>query len=250
MTSFADHFSTPAAAYAAFRPHYPSALFDWLASVAPDRECVWDCATGSGQAALGLAERFARVVATDPSAAQLAHATPSPRVSYAAMTAEHAALAGRSVSLVTVAQALHWIDRPAFYAEARRALVRGGVVAVWSYGLGKFGDPGIDRAVGRFYSDTVGRYWPPERVVVDEGYARIDFPFDELVPPALAMEAEWSFEQLAGYLSTWSAVRRARVATGVDPLAAFLKELAPVWGPPATSRTIRWPLSVRAGRVN
>jgi SAM-dependent methyltransferase len=247
--SYSDHFSQTAAAYAAYRPRYPDGLFDWLASVAPSTRCAWDCGTGSGQAATGLAERFAHVVATDPSAAQLAHAATSPRVSCAAMTAEHSALAARSVALVTVAQALHWIDRAAFYEEARRTLVHGGVLAVWSYGLGKFGEPAIDRAIARFYGETVGPYWPPERAAVDEGYEHIDFPFDELAPPSFAMDAEWRFDQLAGYLSTWSAVRRARSATGVDPLPPFLEDLAPLWGVPSASRTIRWPLAIRAGMV-
>jgi hypothetical protein len=249
MSAFADHFSRTAAAYAVFRPHYPAALFDWLASVAPNRERAWDCATGSGQAAIGLAERFAHVVATDPSTAQLAHAVRDARVSYVAMTAERAALASRSVALVTVAQALHWIDQAAFHEEARRTLVAGGVVAVWSYALGAFGDPGIDGAIGQFYRGTVGAYWPPERAEVDEGYARIDFPFDELVPPPLSMEADWAFGQLAGYLSTWSAVRRARDATGIDPLPEFLARLEPLWGDPSAVRTIRWPLAIRVGRV-
>jgi len=74
MSGFADHFSATAAAYATFRPRYPDALFEWLAAIAPSRECAWDCATGSGQAASGLARHFEQVVATDPSAAQLAHA--------------------------------------------------------------------------------------------------------------------------------------------------------------------------------
>jgi SAM-dependent methyltransferase len=249
MPSFADHFSTTAAAYAVYRPHYPAALFEWLASVAPKRERAWDCATGSGQAAVGLADHFEFVVATDPSTAQLAHAAPSRRVSYAAMSAERAALSSRSMALVTVAQALHWIDRPRFYDEARRTLVSGGVLAVWSYGLGKFGEPAIDELVGTFYGTTVGPYWPPERVVVDAGCETLDFPFDGLTPPPLAMEASWTLDQLAGYLSTWSAVRRARSATGVDPLPPFLAILAPLWGAHSAERTIRWPLSIRAGRV-
>src|SRR5918993_3891911 len=131
MTSFPDHFSTTAASYADYRPSYPRELFEWLGSVAPDRRIAWDCGTGSGQAALGLGEHFAQVVATDPSVAQLAHAVRHPTVSYAAMSAERSALANGSVSVVTVAQALHWFDQPVFYAEARRVLVAGGGRAAW-----------------------------------------------------------------------------------------------------------------------
>ena len=250
MTSFADHFSPTAAAYASYRPHYPDALFAWLASTAPDRRRVWDCGTGSGQAALGLAAHFDHVVATDPSTAQLAHAERGPRVSYMAMTAERPALASRSMTLVTVAQALHWFDRAAFFAEARRVLAPGGMLAVWSYALGVFGDPPLDEALRHFYTKTVGPYWPAERSIIDAGYASLEFPFEEVGPPDIVMEARWTLDQLAGYLSTWSAVQRALQATGRDPLPAFLAILQQHWGARADQRTIRWPIAMRVGRTS
>jgi ubiquinone/menaquinone biosynthesis C-methylase UbiE len=249
MTAFPDHFSTTAASYANFRPSYPRALFEWLASVTPDRRNAWDCGTGSGQAALGLADHFAHIVATDPSAAQLAHASRHPAVSYAAMPAEHSALANGSVSLVTVAQALHWFDQPAFYAEARRVLVAGGVLAVWSYGLLTLHDLALDAVIRRFHGETVGAYWPPERRLVDEGYRALELPFAPVEAPPVAMEAEWSLEQLAGYLSTWSAVQRARAATGTDPLTGVVAALRAEWGPARAARPVAWPLSLRVGRV-
>ena len=111
MKPFADHFSQIAASYAAYRPHYPDALFAWLGSITPDRERAWDCATGSGQAAGALSHHFAQVIATDPSTAQIASAQRVGGVEYAAMTAERPAIATHAVALVTVAQALHWFDR-------------------------------------------------------------------------------------------------------------------------------------------
>jgi SAM-dependent methyltransferase len=249
MGSFADYFSHGAQAYASYRPRYPESLFAWLSSEAPGHDRAWDCATGSGQAAVGLAAHFARVVATDPSAAQLAHAERSQRIDYAAMTAERSAIASRSVDVATVAQALHWFDRNAFYAEARRVLRPGGLLAVWSYALGAFGEPALDAALRRFYSETVGPYWPAERAIIDAGFERLEFPFEELHPPEVAMEAAWSFEHFAGYLSTWSAVQRATKATGRDPLPAFLNAVAPMWGARAETRVIRWPLGLRVGRV-
>ena len=245
---FADHFSPTAAAYANFRPRYPDELFSWLAAESPDRERAWDCATGSGQAATGLASHFRHVVATDPSVAQLAHADRNPRITYAAMTAERSAIGAGTVALVTVAQALHWFDRPAFYAEVNRVLRPGGLLAVWSYALGAFGEPALDRAIRRFYTDTVGPFWPAERALIDAGYGALDFPFEEVAPPMIPMQARWTLDQLAGYLSTWSAVRRAREATGGDPLPEFVRELTPFWGLPGAAKTIRWPLEVRAGR--
>ena len=249
MTSFSDHYSANAAGYASYRPRYPRQLFEWLASVAPNRRVAWDCGTGSGQAALGLAELFAHVVATDPSVAQLAHAARHPAVSYAAMPAEQSALASGSASLVTVAQALHWFERNAFYSEAQRVLVAGGVLAVWSYGLLTLHDPALDALIRRFHGETVGPYWPPERRLVDEGYRELALPFAPVAAPAMAMNAEWTLEQLVGYLSTWSAVQRARAASGVDPLPDLVEELRAVWAADETVRLVEWPLALRAARV-
>jgi SAM-dependent methyltransferase len=249
MSSFFDHFSASAAGYASYRPGYPPALFEWLASIVPDRDRAWDCGTGSGQAAGPLSRHFAHVVATDPSASQLAHAGRHPRVGYAAMRAECSALASASVSLVTVAQALHWFDQPAFYAEARRVLVARGVVAVWSYGLLTLHDPRLDEIVHHFHRATVGPYWPPERRLVDEGYGTIALPFDRIDAPLFSMTADWTLEHFAGYLSTWSAVQRARAQTGTDPLPAVSDLLRRSWGPGQQARRVEWPLTLRIGRV-
>jgi SAM-dependent methyltransferase len=247
-SQFRDHFAQAAGAYATFRPRYPAALFAALAGLAPARHLAWDCATGTGQAALGLAEHFEHVVATDASAAQLRAAAPHPRVRYARAPAEASGLAARSVALVTVAQALHWLDRPAFYAEVGRVLVPDGVIAVWSYGRIEIG-PDVDQLIRTFYDRTVGPYWPPERALVETGYRTIEFPFAELSLPALQIEADLTLEQVAGYVGTWSAVLRYRAATGRDPVPELLDRVRPLWGGPGRARTVRWPLASRAGRV-
>lgn len=247
--SFSDHFSSAASSYATYRPRYPAALFEWLASVSPDRGRVWDCGTGNGQAAVALAAHFARVVATDPSVAQLEHAARHAVIDYAAMAAERSAIREGSVDLVTVAQALHWFDQPAFYAEARRVLVERGVVAVWSYGVLTLRDQALDAVLHRFHRETMGPYWPPERRLVDEGYVGIRLPFEQVDAPDFAMEVEWTLQQLAGYVSTWSAVQRARAATGSDPLPALIDEVRPLWGAEGSVRAVAWPLTLRVGRV-
>jgi SAM-dependent methyltransferase len=249
MAHFVDHYSSAAGEYARYRPRYPDALFAWLASVAPSRSLAWDCGTGSGQAAVAMSAHFAHIVATDPSTAQLAHAERGSGVSYAAMTAERAAIASASVAAVTVAQALHWFDRPAFYAEVKRVLAPGGVLAVWSYGLCTLGDAALDAALRRFHGETVGPHWPPERALVDAGYEGLELPFAELSAPPTAMEAWWTLEEFAGYLSTWSAVQRARAATGTDPLPAIIATLREGWGGEGPVRRIEWPFTLRAGRA-
>jgi SAM-dependent methyltransferase len=247
MARFADHFSRVAADYARFRPRYPDALFDWLAGLAPGRGLAWDCATGSGQAAVALAERFERVVATDASAEQLASAEAHPRVEYRVAPAESSGLAAASVDLLTVAQALHWFDLPAFYAEADRVLRPGGVLAAWCYGLFRFADPEVQAVLARFH-DRVEPYWPPERQLLEAGYRTLDFPFPEDAAPDFAMTEGFDLDRLLGYLGTWSAVKRYREVRGDDPLIAPERELRAVWGDPARRRPVHWPLALRCGR--
>ena len=245
--AFPDHFSAVASEYAAHRPDYPRALFDWLAAAAPARRCAWDCGTGSGQAAVGLARHFERVVATDASAPQVARARPHRRVAYRAAPAEDSGLPAASVDCVTVAQALHWFDRDGFWSEARRVLVPGGLLAAWCYVSFRV-DARVDAVVGRFYREVVGPFWPPERALVESGYAAIAFPFEELAAPRFRMLKLWTLPQLAGYLGTWSAVRGYVSAGGGDPVAALLPELAAAWGDPARARRVTWDLALRAGR--
>lgn len=245
---FSDHFSGVAGAYAEFRPRYPDGLFDWLARAAPGRRLAWDCATGSGQAAVPLARHFESVVATDASADQVAAATPDPRVRYRVAPAEQSGLASGSADLVTVAQALHWFDRPAFYREAARVLREEGLLAVWTYGHPRLDDSAADAVFQEFYSGTVGPCWPPERALVDAGYRTIEFPFEEIDPPAFEMETRWPLAGLIGYVGTWSATTRFRATHGIDPVPALARDLAAAWGDPETPRRIRWPLAIRAGR--
>ena len=68
---FKDHFSDRSNDYARYRPVYPVALFAYLASITPEHMRAWDCATGTGQAALMLADYYSEVIATDASASQI-----------------------------------------------------------------------------------------------------------------------------------------------------------------------------------
>lgn len=245
---FQDHFSGVAARYADFRPKYPAALFDYLATLAPAHGTVWDCAAGNGQASFDLVERFQKVIATDASEKQIASAPPHPRIEFRVAPAEQSGLKDDSVDLVSVAQALHWFDLERFYAEVRRVLKPNGILAVWAYGINRVEDEEINKRIYDFYDNTVGPYWPPERRLVEEGYRTIPFPFVEILPPQIHMEARWTLEQLLGYFSTWSATNRYIAATGRNPLESLSNELAPAWGDAKKARLIMWPLSMRIGR--
>jgi SAM-dependent methyltransferase len=245
---FKDHFSGHAGEYEAFRPNYPPELFAYLASIAPGREVAWDCATGNGQAAIGIAPYFAAVIATDASAQQIERARACDNVRYAVAPAAASPIAGSSVDLVTVAQALHWFDVPAFYAEVRRVARPDAVLAVWCYEMHSI-TPEVDAIVSRLYHDIVGAYWPPERKVVEDGYATIAFPFDEFSPPPFRMAEQWDFWQFLGYLGTWSSVKSYQRAVGHDPVDIVRRELEAAWGDAGLVREAVWPLNVRAGIV-
>jgi SAM-dependent methyltransferase len=245
---FKDHFSAHAAGYAAHRPTYPSSLIDLLAGLAPERGRVLDAGCGTGQLSVLLAQAFAEVIATDASARQIAEATPHPNVIYRVARAEASGLAEASVDLVTVAQAAHWFDLEPFYAEVRRIARPGAVLALISYGV-FVGEPDIDPVLQRFYREDTDPYWPPERRHVEAGYRTLPFPFAEIAAPSLAIEVSWRLKDLVGYVDTWSAVRAMEAAIGRAPLERFAIDLAAAWGDPDRARLIRFPLSLRLGRV-
>lgn len=245
--TFKDHFSRQSTDYSRYRPSYPPALIAYVASLAPRHTLAVDCATGNGQAAVALAEHFESVLAVDGSEAQLAQALPHPRVRYERAMAESLPLADGEAALVAAAQAIHWFDFERYYAECRRVLMPGGVVAAWTYTVFRAGGA-IDAVVDRFYHDTIGPYWPPERDYVQQHYRTLPFPWDEIEPPVFTLETDWTLEQVVGYFSSWSSVQRYKdTHGGDDPLPAVQAGLASVWPAHGTVR-LNWPLYLRVGR--
>jgi SAM-dependent methyltransferase len=244
--SFKDHFSKQAADYAQFRPTYPQELFDYLGNIAPSRRLAWDCGTGNGQAAAGLASVFDAVIATDASEKQITNAEPHERVDYRVASAEDSRIDFGTVDLIMVAQALHWFDVDRFYAEARRVLKSDGVLAASAYNLLHI-NPAIDEVVNRYYYQVVGPFWPQERKLVEQ-FENLPFPFHEIDPPKFEMTAQWNLDHLVGYLRTWSSTQRFIAAKSSDPLKQIMGELRAAWGIPEQTRNVIWPLTLRIGR--
>jgi len=244
--SFKDHFSKQAADYARFRPGYPRELFDYLVSIAPSRRLAWDCGTGNGQAAAGLASVFDAVIATDASEKQITNAELHERVDYLVAPAEDSSIDFGTVDLIMVAQALHWFDLDRFYAEARRVLKSDGVLAASAYNL-LHSNAAIDEVVNRYYYEVVGPFWPQERKLVEQ-FDNLPFPFHEIDPPKFEMTAQWNLDHLVGYLRTWSSTQRFMAAKGSDPLKQIMGELRAAWGTPEQTRNVIWPLTLRIGR--
>jgi len=245
---FTDHFGQVAGDYARFRPGYPAALFDYLAGLCERTEFAWDCACGSGQATMPLAARFGRVVGTDASPSQLAHAPAMPNVEWRLAPAERSGLTDASVDLVTVVQALHWLPLTAFHAEVGRVLRPGGVYACVSYGRMSVAPGALDEALRHYHDVVVGPYWPPERRHVVDGYRELPFPYPLLPAPGLAMAVRWSVDEVLGYLRSWSASAACLARRGEDPVAAFARELVSCWPQGEETVEVAWPLCIRAGR--
>lgn len=241
-------FDQGAQAYARFRPEYPSEMAHFLASVSPGTALAIDAGCGNGQLTIQLARHFDKVLGVDPSADQLAHANAHPRVAYVCAPAERLPVAHRSARLITAAQAAHWFDLPRFYEEARRVAVPDATLALVSYGVLRL-DEELEARFSRFYWNEIGPYWPAERKLVDTGYVDLPFPFEERTAPPMEIRKTWNLDEFLGYLSTWSAVRSLREAGREALLKDFAADLAGLWGDPARSREVRWPINMRLGRL-
>src|SRR5207247_2862152 len=135
----------------------------------------------------------------------------------------------------------------AYYAEVRRVVRPGGIVALISYGVVTVGAD-LDAVIQPFYRNVLASYWPPERRHVDDGYRSLSFPFAEIEAPALEIRLEWRLPDLVGYVGAWSAVWALEQAGGPGPFATVRRALEGAWGraPAAPPRPGRWPL-VRRG---
>ncbi|MCG8342360.1 MAG: class I SAM-dependent methyltransferase [Chlorobiales bacterium] len=243
---FKDRFSNHASEYRLYRPLYPEALFNHLASLAPTREAAWDCATGNGQSATCLARLFKQVYATDASSKQITHAIQKPNIDYSVSPAHRTALPDHSIDLITVAQAIHWFDNEPFYREVRRVIKKGGVIAAWAYHLPVI-DPEIDRIIQRLYSEILGPFWEKEISHVASGYRDLYFPFKTLQSPVFTMKTNWNLYGLIGYLQTWSALEPYRKRYGNSPVERIVPDLLAVWETPSSSKQVFWPIILKTG---
>jgi len=234
--------------YARFRPDYPVELARFLAGIAPARDRAVDVGCGNGQLTVQLATCFDEVIGVDPSADQIASATAHARVRYVCGPAEKLPLPSHSASLITAAQAAHWFDLPAFYAQARKTGADGAVIALISYGVLKVPDELQDR-FSRFYHDEVGPYWPPERKLVDGGYRNLSFPFPEAAVPKMDIRRCWDLADFLGYVSTWSAVKRLTAAGAARILEDFRQDISRLWGDPTQKHPVSWPINMRVGAL-
>lgn len=244
--SFADHFSTIAKSYAAFRPTYPPALAAALAERAP-AGTAWDVGCGNGQLSVDLAEHVEHVIATDPAKAQIDAAIAHPRVEYRVSSAENSGLDAQCVTLVVAAQAAHWFEWAKWIAEVERVAKPGALVALVSYGIAVVEGDAANTFAERYYHDEAGPFWPAGREHVENGYRDLVMPWPDLEAPTLEMTARWTRDELMGYVNTWSATVKLKQTKGDAAVRKLAEDLASAW-PDGEVRTIRWPLTIRLSR--
>jgi len=248
--AFNDYFSNHAEIYAQHRPSYPPELFEYLSSLVARHEVVWDCATGNGQVAVGLAAYFNQIYATDASKQQLAYAIAHPKVQYSVATAEHSPFPNQSIDLITVGLALHWFDHELFYQEVRRVLRSDGAIAVWCYTDVEL--PTASSALRDRLSDfrqLVYPYFAPEIEYIWNRYETISFPFAELETPQFLMTANWTVEHFIGYLQSLSGTQLYREQHGSEKLNELAQPLIAVWQDLAMVLPVEWKIYLRAGKL-
>ncbi|MGD9542663.1 MAG: class I SAM-dependent methyltransferase [Methylocystis sp.] len=233
--------------YRAYRPHYPDALFAWLAGVAKDARLAWDCGAGSGQAAIGLSRHFAKVLATDPDQRQLALAPKAPNVDYRNARAEDDLGLRAEVDLIACACSIHWFDLPGFYENARRVMRPEGIIAAWTYDWPWTGVAPLDSILRRLKDDILGPFWGESSSLYFNRYETLEFPFREIDSPLFQTPIARSKDDLVSFLRTWSAVEKYRLRHGGDPLALIDDALEAAWRAQPPTLPLAVPLYMRCG---
>jgi len=247
MLNNVQSFSSGSDQYARHRPSYPEELFLFLSEIAPQREAVWDCATGNGQAAISCAKYFSHVEATDISAEQIRECTLHPKITYSVSPAESTPFGDHSFDLITVAQAYHWFDQDKFSREAERVLRPKGILAVIGYGFCEI-NPSIDKVILENLLNPIDQSWAHGNRLLMSGYKDITLPFEEIsIPQKFSIKVEWTLGHLLAYLRTWSAVKLFIKEYGVDPVAELEPKIKPLWGE-TEERVVQMPIFLRVSR--
>jgi hypothetical protein len=242
-----DNFSTQSDQYAKYRPGYPADFFTFLNSLIPVKDNAWDCGTGNGQVAFELSRSFKNVFATDISRSQLDNARQAENVHYSIQPAEQTDFKENTFDLVTVAQAIHWFDFDRFYAEVKRTAKQNAIICVVGYG-GISVSEEINSIKKRFHTDVVGPYWDKERKFVDDNYATLPFPFEEIPAPDFENTMNWDLDHFLGYINTWSAVKKYIKEKGSNPVNGLKDELMHFWEN-NEKKIVKFPLLIRIGKI-
>jgi ubiquinone/menaquinone biosynthesis C-methylase UbiE len=125
---------TAAERYAKGRPHFHRFVIErikeFLALEKPFNLAL-DAGCGTGLSSRALKNISEKVVGIDVSAEMLRQAPKTPGIEYVLASAENFPFGAGRFDLITISQAIHWIDKQKFFAEADRVLKRGALVIAY-----------------------------------------------------------------------------------------------------------------------
>lgn len=244
--NFKDYYSKQAVEYSKFRPTYPDELFQYLNSITDTHNLALDCATGNGQAARGLAKYFKKIIAIDASNAQIRNAYKLHNIEYKVAKAESTGLESKSVDLVTIATAVHWVDAALFYEEVRRVLNNTGVIAVWTYSTTTLINSEIDEVVNSFSERILNDHWD-DGIKKVWSFDELEFPFEQIPSTDFYIKREWTYKDYINYIYTWSSVQKFIEVNNYNPAELLQNDLKNVWG--NEKRDVLWTIKMKAGRI-
>jgi len=219
---YQNYFSprTAAERYAKGRPRFHSFVIEKIGNFLAPRKplnLALDVGCGTGFSSVALIEISESVVGIDVSAAMLGQTQKNDRIEYILASAENLPFSGEKFDLITISQAIHWVDKEKFFAEADRVLKPGSLIVAYdNYFQGQMpGNP----AFNDWYKNEFLKNYP----IPPRGRRAFDRASENKQDFVLKHEEfnentlEFSAEELVDYLVTISNVI-ARVENGTEPI--------------------------------
>jgi SAM-dependent methyltransferase len=248
MSKSKDRFSKQADLYAKYRPGYPEEMFTFIFEHLNQKKIAWDCATGSGQVAHYLSNYFDKVFANDISKEQLSYAPKKSNIIYQNTRAEDSKLPNDTFDLITIAQAIHWLNFDQFYDEVHRTARKNSLLAVIGYGMIRISDA-INPIIDELYEEAFGQYFNKNRTYLDKQYQTIPFPYDEISAPDFKITYQWSLSHLKGYFNSWSAIQKIKTEQNYNPVDKTISELNSKLFDTKNIQ-VNFPIFLRLGRIH
>lgn len=242
-------FDSGGEAYRRGRPSMPARVARRLAEACAHHGLAIDVGCGSGQLTVSLLGRFDRVVGIDPSRSQLDAAPSHPNLTFFEGRESALPVATGSADFIVACQAAHWFDMAAFESECRRVARSQALISIVGYGVPEIEGPARE-LLSAFYWRDIHAFWPAARASIERRYTDLNLELEPIeigeLPPFI--ELCWSVDQLAAYVRTWSACRKAQAEGQGDRQHRFESELAAHWSDKA-HHAIRWPIFAKAWKL-
>ncbi len=234
--------------YKLYRPNYGEDIYHYINELVDFRGLAWDCACGSGQVSSQLARSFQQVMASDIDSTMLAKAPDCKNVEYHKADEEFSLLKNESVDFLSVATAIHWLDRTRFFKEAKRVLKPGGVLGTWGYtGIDLHED--INKTLKEIVQKYFMPYYPQNIKIAFERYEEIELPFEPIDSPNFEVNQNWTFLDLKNYFMSFTAMQYYYLKHGELAFDLFEDELLEAWGGnPLEKKNLKWEIYTKFSR--